>query len=93
MEIQALAERLHELQEESFNRPGDSSLRQEMGEMALLMLQPELARAWFQAAVGLDPRNQSARDSQVSGSPKYSGQGRRLCHTRYGSHFYHGDQW
>ena len=69
-EDQMLTERLHELQEESFNRPTDSALRIEMGEIALLMMQADLAKAWFEAALGLDPNNPAARQALQELDPR-----------------------
>ena len=56
----ALHEQLHALQMEAMNAPRDANLRCELGKAALALGRKELAKVWFQAALGLDPANQDA---------------------------------
>jgi len=59
-------DRLHALQNKAMTEPQNANLRYEMGTAALELGRPELARVWFNAALGLDPEHQAARNALKS---------------------------
>jgi cellulose synthase operon protein C len=60
-EQRAKHERLHALQMEAMKDPRNAKLRCDLGHAALALERKELARVWFQAALGLDPTNTEAQ--------------------------------
>lgn len=58
-----LFDRLHALQNQAMQNPNDADLRFQIGQAALALERQDLARAWFSAALGLDPGHAAAREA------------------------------
>lgn len=58
-----LYDQLHSLQNRAMEKPLDADLRFQIGQAAEALGRSDLARAWYSAALGLDPQHSLARSS------------------------------
>ena len=67
-ELQELWKKFSDLHMQALREPRSASTRQELGNLALLLDRPDLAKTWFQAVLAIEPQNQQALE-QLSKIP------------------------
>lgn len=61
--VQARWREFSDLNQEATTDPTSADLRRKLGDLALELAKPELARRWYEAALSLDPQLESAREA------------------------------
>lgn len=60
-QLRSARQQFSELHQTAIDKPLDAPLRVQLGQLAEEIGEPDLARDWYRAALGLDPKNEVAR--------------------------------
>ncbi len=71
-QIKRLREEFSKLHDEAAAQPDNADVRYRLGLMARQLDRPDLARVWFRAVLGINPRHEEARRQLTGGPPAAS---------------------